>query len=248
MSSEQPPPPTSTAATSTTITPPPPSSTLNTPSHNLHISYLQLALTEAKKCIPTPTAFCVGAALVDPSTTPPTVLSTGYSRELPGNTHAEQCALDKYDQERLLLPSSTVLSYNTTTTDDGDGNEDDDLILYTTMEPCSERLSGNLPCVDRILQWQEVRQQQHQEQQAGRGEGKGEEEKGQARRQQQEEINSPSTLTKTRRIKTVYVGVREPETFIKKNVAWEKLKAANVKYIHVPGLEKECLEVAERGH
>ena len=162
-----------------------PLTTFNHPSHETHLFHLRLALLEAEKCIPTPTAFCVGALLVNPSTTPFTLLSTGYSRELPGNTHAEQCALEKI----------TALY---------DVNIPDDCALYTTMEPCSERLSGNKTCVDRILEF-----------------GK---------------------------IKMVFVGVTEPETFVKKNVGLEKLRAEGIEYVHVSGLEKECLEVAERGH
>lgn len=94
-----------------------------------HVALMRLALSEAKKCVPSPTAFCVGCVISSPSTKPARVVSTGYSRELPGNTHAEQCALDK------LSPSDPLAG----------------LDLYTTMEPCSVRLSGNLPCVDRIL-------------------------------------------------------------------------------------------------
>ncbi|QPG74686.1 hypothetical protein FOA43_002019 [Brettanomyces nanus] len=92
--------------------------------------YMALALDEAKKCEPTTTAFCVGAVLVNGGE----VLSTGYSRELEGNTHAEQNALDKY-------------FLKTGKRDVPPGTE-----LYTTMEPCSKRLSGNLPCLNRILE------------------------------------------------------------------------------------------------
>ncbi|KAK9463989.1 cytidine deaminase-like protein [Lipomyces oligophaga] len=92
--------------------------------------YLELALKEAQNCVATPTAFCVGAVIVLPADI---VLSTGYSRELPGNTHAEQCALEKLINQGHIPPARSA-------------------VIYTTMEPCSERLSGNLPCVDRILQ------------------------------------------------------------------------------------------------
>ncbi|KAK9316791.1 cytidine deaminase-like protein [Lipomyces starkeyi] len=110
--------------------------------------YMTLALEEAKKCVPTPTAFCVGAVIVLPKGAPRNttdkgsllpiyfhaldiIISTGYSRELPGNTHAEQCSLDKLADNIRPPPKSAV--------------------IYTTMEPCSERLSGNVPCVDRII-------------------------------------------------------------------------------------------------
>jgi len=92
--------------------------------------FLKLALEEAKKCEPTSTAHCVGCIIVDPTTR--TVLSTGYSRELPGNTHAEENALAKLS--KIGGPQLSALD------------------LYATMEPCSERLSGNKPCTDRILE------------------------------------------------------------------------------------------------
>ncbi|CDR39879.1 CYFA0S04e00144g1_1 [Cyberlindnera fabianii] len=144
-----------------------------------HTKYMELALDEAKKCGPTETAFSVGALLVKDGE----ILSTGYSRELPGNTHAEQCALDKYFENHNELPKGTV--------------------CYTTMEPCSLRLSGNLPCVDRILKTD---------------------------------------------IKAVFVGVVEPDTFVKNNVGLEKLREKGVEYIKVPGLEDDILKAAFKGH
>lgn len=148
---------------------------------NEHMPFMKLALEEARKCEPTQTAFSVGALLVKDGK----ILETGFSRELPGNTHAEQCALEKYFAKT------------------GGSDVPKGTILYTTMEPCSERLSGNLPCVDRIL--------------------------------------------KTN-IKTVLVGVLEPTTFIAENVGRKKLTERGVEYVHIPGLEKECLEAARKGH
>ena len=99
---------------------------------------MELALEEAAKCTPTPSAFCVGAVLVSPSAN--TVISTGYSRELPGNTHAEQCCLDKvlalHLQNDAAVEAGPLLH----------GAD-----IYTTMEPCSVRLSGNKPCTERLL-------------------------------------------------------------------------------------------------
>lgn len=91
-----------------------------------HVHFLELALAEARKCVATPTAFCVGAVIVS---TAGDILATGYSRELPGNTHAEANAIDKLPRVNLAGAS-----------------------IYTTMEPCSVRLSGNTPCVDRCLE------------------------------------------------------------------------------------------------
>lgn len=147
-----------------------------------HLENMRLALLEAHKCVATPTAYCVGAIL---TTSSGAILSKGYSRELPGNTHAEQCCLEKLAAQGTELPEGAV--------------------LYTTMEPCSERLSGNTPCVDRII--------------ATGG-----------------------------KIKTVYVGVREPDRFVKVNVGLQKLREAGVEYICVTGLEEEILREAVRGH
>ena len=65
------------------------------------------------------------------------ILSTGYSRELEGNTHAEECAL-------LKLFSSSSNDIIATTAKDA--------TMYTTMEPCSKRLSNNKPCAERIIE------------------------------------------------------------------------------------------------
>lgn len=67
------------------------------------------------------------------------ILAHGYTLELEGNTHAEQCCLIKLSQAHRVSEDSLaqVLPQN--------------LALYTTVEPCSKRLSGNLPCAERIL-------------------------------------------------------------------------------------------------
>lgn len=94
-----------------------------------HAHFMRLALTEADKSEPTSSAFCVGCVIVCDGE----ILSTGYSRELAGNTHAEQCAIEK------LIKATTASKL--------EGAD-----LYTTMEPCSVRLSGNVACTDRILE------------------------------------------------------------------------------------------------
>lgn len=102
-----------------------------------HQELMKEALEEAKKSPPKPSNYCVGALLVDLETGE--VLSRGYTLEVEGNTHAEQCCLIKLAQahdlpeERVgeVLPPDTA--------------------VFTTMEPCNLRLSGSLPCVDRIL-------------------------------------------------------------------------------------------------
>ena len=107
---------------------------------------MEYTLEQARLSPPAPTKFCVGAVLVNADKNE--ILSAGYSMELPGNrpgdpgnTHAEHCWLikiaEKYNvsEERLgeVLPGNTV--------------------LYTTMKPCNERLSGNRICVERILKF-----------------------------------------------------------------------------------------------
>jgi len=105
---------------------------------------MEYALEQARHSPPGPTKFCVGAVLVDADKNE--ILSTGWSLELPdnvpedpGSTHAEGCCFRKLafkhsvPEERLC----EVLPKN--------------MILYTTMEPCNKRLSGKMPCVDRIL-------------------------------------------------------------------------------------------------
>ena len=98
---------------------------------------MEYALEQAQKSPPRSTKFCVGAVLLDASTN--TIIATGYSLELPGNTHAEQTCFLKV-AEKHNLPEEKIgekLPENT--------------VLYTTMEPCNKRLSGNLTCVERIL-------------------------------------------------------------------------------------------------
>ena len=156
---------------------------------------MRLALSLARKSPPKPTNFCVGAVLVDEPNNQ--VLSTGYTLELPGNTHAEQCCFLKIAAEHDLPEElvGTILPEGT--------------VLYTTMEPCGKRSVGNMPCVDRILRTK---------QNANGG------------------------------IKTVYLGVTEPETFVGENVGMSKLEKNDICCVHVPGFEEEILKVATAGH
>ena len=159
-----------------------------------HVAYMRYALSLAKKAPPRPTNFCVGAVLVDEATN--TILSTGYTMELPGNTHAEQCCLAKAKAAEKKKPELQKMTATATATQK--------IVLYTTMEPCNHRASGNVPCTETIL------------------------------------INGG--------IKTVYVGVKEPEKFVGENVGRAKLEKAGIEYVHVSGLEAEILEVATAGH
>ncbi|KAF3923796.1 hypothetical protein AA313_de0209370 [Arthrobotrys entomopaga] len=152
-----------------------------------HYYFMEQALEEAKKCTPSQTAFSVGAVLVESSADPQIVLATGFSREREGNTHAEEvCFLKLKEQRDLPFPEETKLS------------------LYTTMEPCSERLSGKKPCLNHIIDFG--------------------------------------------RISTVFVGTREPSTFVAENTAVNQLQENGIdcKFIHE--VQSICLEVATRGH
>ena len=109
-----------------------------------HKRYMEYAIEQARLSPPEPTKFCVGAVLVDADKNE--ILATGYSKELPehtptdpGSTHAEQCCFIKVAQKHSLPEEriGEVLPKNT--------------VLYTTMEPCNKRLSGNRTCVERIL-------------------------------------------------------------------------------------------------
>lgn len=105
-----------------------------------HLNFLEIALQEAKKCDPKPTAFNVGCIIVVHSR----ILSRGYSRELPGNTHAEANALAK----ARLLSKEDLQGYAFSSIDELLRNAD----IYTTMEPCSVRTSGLAPCADAIIE------------------------------------------------------------------------------------------------
>ncbi|KAK1251980.1 hypothetical protein MKX07_007459 [Trichoderma sp. CBMAI-0711] len=102
-----------------------------------HKAAIWQALELAKKSPPKPTNFRVGALLkrLDDGH----VSAEGYTLELPGNTHAEECCLLKLAEEH-------------STTEEGlDAVMTSPHALYTTVEPCFKRLSGKLPCVERIL-------------------------------------------------------------------------------------------------
>ncbi|KAL9031531.1 MAG: hypothetical protein Q9196_000469 [Gyalolechia fulgens] len=160
-----------------------------------HLEYMRFALSLAQKSPPRPTNFRVGAILVDEGAN--RILASGFTLELPGNTHAEQCALRKYSNANHVAEEDigTILPTHT--------------VLYTTMEPCQTRSAGNIPCVERIL----------------------------------------GTLSgESQGIKTVYIGVKEPSTFVAANAGQSKLEQAGIVCVHVPGLEEDIMHTAIAGH
>ena len=86
---------------------------------------MDLARQQAALAIPRVGSYCVGAALYDSEGN---LLATGYTGELEGNTHAEEVCFLKIDK----VPTGCT--------------------LYTTMEPCSYRLSGKKSCTEWCLE------------------------------------------------------------------------------------------------
>jgi pyrimidine deaminase RibD-like protein len=190
--------------------------TPSTPHHN----HLQHALSLARLCPRSTTAFSVGALLVSPNTS--TIVSDGYSRELPGNTHAEECCLRKFygrvAASKLAAIGSAQLEPKDVDYQDGqiaelfEGYDGEwELDLYTTMVPCSKRMSGLRTCLDRILEASKV--------------------------------TSPDGK---RLVKRVFCGCGEDDRFVKEgNWAERVLIEAGIEVWWVGGLEGECRGVAE---
>ena len=156
-----------------------------------HRGYMEYAISFAELSPPLPAKFCVGALVIDADEN--IILASGYSLELEGNTHAEQCCFIKIAQQHSVDEGALeqVLPPNA--------------VLYTTMEPCSKRSPGNMTCIDRILRY-------------GNG------------------------------IKTVYVGIPEPEKFVGENTGKKRLVDAGILYKLVEGLEDRIREVSTAGH
>ena len=95
------------------------------------------ACDEADKCSAVATAFNVGAVVVASGGG---VVATGYSRELPGNMHAEEVAFTKLRAAAAAAGVSVADLLGAGAT------------LYTTMEPCGVRLSGKTPCSMHALE------------------------------------------------------------------------------------------------
>ncbi len=89
--------------------------------------WLAEAIELSRRCPPSTRAYSVGAILVGQDGQ---VLSTGYSRELDAHVHAEEAAIRKAQAAGLIHSGAC---------------------LYSSMEPCSVRLSGREPCTSRVL-------------------------------------------------------------------------------------------------
>lgn len=89
--------------------------------------WIKYTIELSRKCPPTDSAFAVGAVIIDEHGT---MLTNGFSRETNAKIHAEEAALKK-------LRSSTI--------------DLSQCILYSSLEPCNQRLSGATSCMEHIL-------------------------------------------------------------------------------------------------
>ncbi|OAX82544.1 hypothetical protein ACJ72_03101 [Emergomyces africanus] len=208
---------------------------------------------------PKPTNFRVGAILLSrtrKTLNPPstqtyaytdTILSTGYTLELPGNTHAEQCALAKYaashgvKEERIgdVLPPpptpAAAAAASAVPNDDNTQQHEQKIILYVTMEPCGKRLSGNTPCAARIVQTRRCSSRSNNNNNA-------------AAFSVNNDRAAAADGTSRGGIDKVYFGVKEPGTFVGGSVGCRMLDEAGVEWEVVEGMEEEILKVAMAGH
>ena len=130
---------------------------------SIHKHYLAECLVLAKQSPPKPTNFRVGSLLLlrrqakSSDTTKPSfddkIISTGYTLELPGNTHAEQSCLKKLTAKHEVFEEQVGRAIKRECDEEKKKSKGDaQVVLYVTMEPCGKRLSGNAPCVERIIQ------------------------------------------------------------------------------------------------
>ncbi|KAI9714616.1 MAG: hypothetical protein M1828_001153 [Chrysothrix sp. TS-e1954] len=200
----------------------PTNSPTTTTTNPTHTTYIQRALSLSRRSPPLPTNYRVGALLVDTSSSPPEVLASGYTLELPGNTHAEQVCLMKFAarfgfEEKGEEGVGEAFGVYACERGQGEGQEKGEvgggIVLYTTMEPCHHRSPGNIPCVERILLTRSR--------------------------------SSPSSAVG---IRTVYTAIREPDWLVKSNEGQSVLERNGVHVVRVDGFERDVWDVATAGH
>jgi diaminohydroxyphosphoribosylaminopyrimidine deaminase/5-amino-6-(5-phosphoribosylamino)uracil reductase len=91
------------------------------------LRWLRSAIDLSQHSPPSPTAYSVGAIIVDAAGAE---IASGFSRDTCAHVHAEESALNK------LAPGDARLATAT---------------IYSTLEPCTERRSGPQPCASLIL-------------------------------------------------------------------------------------------------
>lgn len=138
------------------------------------------ASTSASAPAPADASPPLAATATATATQDPRILATGYTLSLPGNTHAEQnciaglaaahglpearagealplrprgrcacaCAPPPSAAHGALAPASDAAAPACPCSSSSDCTT---ITLYTTMEPCVQRLSGATACVDRLL-------------------------------------------------------------------------------------------------
>nr|XP_019011276.1 uncharacterized protein I206_03373 [Kwoniella pini CBS 10737]OCF50057.1 hypothetical protein I206_03373 [Kwoniella pini CBS 10737] len=192
-------------------------STLFLPSSSKH--YTSLASTS--KFDPFPSAYGSPKSSTPGDISKGLILGDGWSRQIPGNTHAEANALTNFRTKYGELQASFGGWGNNPTSSEqtvsSDANPDvkepskttlpgieevlKDADCYATMEPCSVRTSGGPSCALELVR-------------AG--------------------------------VKAVYLGVEEPPDFVQCEGV-KILEDGGVKVIRTSGLEEACLKAARRG-
>jgi riboflavin-specific deaminase-like protein len=89
--------------------------------------WLLAAIDLSRRCPPSPSAYSVGAVLVDAAGD---IVAEGWSRDTDPHVHAEESALARVAADDPRLPSAT---------------------LYSSLEPCTRRRSRPLACARLIL-------------------------------------------------------------------------------------------------
>jgi diaminohydroxyphosphoribosylaminopyrimidine deaminase/5-amino-6-(5-phosphoribosylamino)uracil reductase len=94
------------------------------------LRWLRQAIELSRNCPPSSSAFSVGAVLVSAGGS---VIATGYSRENDPGDHAEETALARAAE----LPGMTEILATAT--------------MYSSLEPCRQRLSRPRSCAELIV-------------------------------------------------------------------------------------------------
>lgn len=90
-----------------------------------HIDYMKMAVNLSNLCSISYNAYSVGAVIID---THNNILSTGYSREC-NKMHAEEVAFYKLQNYHIQYA------------------------IYTSMIPCSNRLSNSISCLELCIKY-----------------------------------------------------------------------------------------------
>ncbi|NGO66998.1 deaminase [Streptomyces boncukensis] len=90
--------------------------------------WMRHAIELSARCQPSPGAYSVGAVIVGADGTE---LAAGYSREEHPREHAEEAALRKVPTDDPRLKTA---------------------VLYSTLEPCTQRSADRTPCTYRVME------------------------------------------------------------------------------------------------